>query len=53
MRLRVSQISYFIIVLVSGGFSMTRTIYTLICGALILSAAVTPVVILVLDKAIL
>jgi len=53
VRLRVSQISYFIIVLGSGGFSMTRTIYTLICGALILLAAVTPVVILVLDKAIL
>ena len=53
MRLGASQISYFIIVLGSGGFSMTRTIYTFICGALILSAAVTPVVILVLDKAIL
>jgi len=30
---------------------MTRTIYTLICGALIFLAAVTPVVILIVDKA--
>jgi hypothetical protein len=31
---------------------MTRTIYTLICGALILLAAVTPVAILIIDKAV-
>jgi hypothetical protein len=30
---------------------MTRTIYTLICGALIFLAAVTPIVMLVIDKA--
>ena len=34
-----------------GGISMTRTFYSLICGALILLAAVTPIAILIVDKA--
>jgi hypothetical protein len=50
-RLRGGQISCFIIVLGREGISMTRTIYILICGALIFLAAVTPVVILIVDKA--